>query len=227
LVLEHGHLEYRIIAEAAEDALLNPSLESRLSWFYYLFAPLAMLLATALFVLLIFGGLKSIDRSLTRVVVPGKTRVQPAQPGWYTIFYEYRSEIGGRVFDTSEQAPPMHCDLTQSGTGTKVALQRPAATTNYKMTRFAGYSVLGFQSDAAGEYDFFCEFQPGHSGDQVVLAMGTGVTRQIFKMVFVGLAVLLAGICAMVVISGLVYRSRNPRKWKKISRSPGAWPASS
>ena len=53
--------------------MLTPTSESRLSWFYYLFAPLTMLLAIALFVVVLFGGLKSVDRSLTRVIVPGKT----------------------------------------------------------------------------------------------------------------------------------------------------------
>ena len=206
--------------------MLTPTSESRLSWFYYLFAPLTMLLAIALFVVLLFGGLKSVDRSLTRVIVPGKTTVQLAKPGSYTIFYEYRSEVGGRTFDTGEQVPAMHCDLAHSDTGAKVALRRPATNANYRMTRVAGYSVLGFQSDAVGEYDFSCDFQPGHSGEQVVLAMGTGVTAQIFKMVLTGLAVLLLGFCAMGLIFAAVYRERNPRRRKIYAPPPGTWPSS-
>ncbi len=158
--------------------MLTPTSESRLSWFYYLFAPLTMLLAIALFVVLLFGGLKSVDRSLTRVIVPGKTTVQLAKPGSYTIFYEYRSEVGGRTFDTGD------------------------------------------------EYDFSCDFQPGHSGEQVVLAMGTGVTAQIFKMVLTGLAVLLLGFCAMGLIFAAVYRERNPRRRKIYAPPPGTWPSS-
>jgi hypothetical protein len=207
--------------------VLAPTSESRLGWFYYLFAPFAMFVAIVLFVLLLFGGLKSVDRSLARVIVPGKARVQLAKPGWYTIFYEYRSDVGGRVFDTGQQPPSMHCDLTRSDTGAKVVLRRPATNANYRMTRFAGYSVLGFQSDATGEYDFSCDFQPGYSGEQVVLAMGTGVTAQIFKMVLAGLAVLLLGICTAGVIVAAVYRGRNPRKRKNYAPSPSTWPSGS
>jgi hypothetical protein len=186
-----------------------------------------MLLAITMFVVLIFDGLKSVDRSLTRVIVPGKTRVQLAKPGWYAIFYEYRSEVGGRVFDTGEQAPVMQCNLAHADTGAKVALQRPATNANYTMTRFAGYSVLGFQADAGGDYDFSCDYQPGHSGEQVVMAIGTGVTGQIFKMVLLGLGVLLLGFCAMGVIFAGVYRERNPRKRRIYAPPQGPWPPSS
>jgi hypothetical protein len=213
--------------KAAEETVLAPTSESRLSWFYYLFAPLAMLFAIALFVALLFTELKSVDRSLTRVIVPGKTRVQLAKPGWYTIFYEYRSEVGGRAFNSSEQAPAMQCNLAHAGTGEKVALRRPATNANYRMTRFAGYSVLGFQSDDGGEYDFSCDFQPEISGDQVVLAMGTGVTAQIFKMVISGLAALLLGLCATGLIFAGVYRERNPRKRRIYAPPSGPWPSSS
>lgn len=207
--------------------MLTPNSESRLSWFYYLFAPLAMLLAIALFVALLFGGLKSVDRSLTRVIVPGKTRVQLAKPGWYTIFYEYRSEVDGRMFDTGQQPPAMQCNLARGDTGAKVALQRPATNANYTMTHSAGYSVLAFQSNAAGEYDFSCDFQPGYSGEQVVLAMGTGIPAQIFKMVLSGLAALLLGACATALIFAGVYRERNPRKRKIYAPPGGQWPSSS
>jgi hypothetical protein len=164
---------------------------------------------------------------LTRVIVPGKTRVQLAKPGWYTIFYEYRSEVGGRTFDTGEQAPAMQCNLAHADTGEKVALRRPATNANYRMTRFAGYSVLGFQSDAGGDYDFSCDFRPGHSGEPVVMAMGTGVTAQIFKMVISGLAALLLGACATALIFAGVYRERNPRKRRVYPPPIGPWPSSS
>jgi hypothetical protein len=213
--------------KAAEETVLAPTSESRLGWFYYLFAPLAMLFAIALFVALLFTGLKSIERSLTRVIVPGKTRVQLAKPGWYAIFYEYRSEVGGRTFNSSEQAPAMQCNLAHAGTGEKVALRRPATNANYRMTRFAGYSVLGFQSDAGGDYDFSCDFQPGYSGEPVVMAMGTGVTAQIFKMVISGLAALLLGACATGLIFAGVYRERNPRKRRIYALPTGPWPPSS
>lgn len=207
--------------------MLTPTSEPRLSWFYYLFAPLAMLLAIGSFVVLLFGGLKSVDRSLTRVIVPGKTRVHLEKPGWYTVFYEYRSEVDGRLFDTGEQAPAMQCNLARANIGAKVVLQRPATNANYRMNRFAGYSVLGFQADAAGECDFSCDFQPGISGEQVVLAIGTGVTAQIFKMVISGLAVLLFGVCATGLIIAGVYRERNPRKRRIYAPPSGSWPASS
>lgn len=38
-----------------------------------------------------------------QVVVPGSSNITLSQPGKYTIFYEYRSVVGNRIYSTGEE----------------------------------------------------------------------------------------------------------------------------
>ena len=51
-----------------------------------------------------------------QVVVPDSSNITLSQPGKYTIFYEYRSVVGNRIYSTGEGIPgPVNLISTDTG----------------------------------------------------------------------------------------------------------------
>jgi hypothetical protein len=46
-----------------------------------------------------------------QVVVPGSSDITLSQPVKYTVFYEYRSMVGNRVYSTGEMIPSIQVNL--------------------------------------------------------------------------------------------------------------------
>jgi hypothetical protein len=74
------------------------------SWLYALVA-VPPLLGIALFAYNLWTGISSISGELTQVEVPGRATLGLAEPGTYTVFYEYQSTVGERVYATPRNLP--------------------------------------------------------------------------------------------------------------------------
>jgi hypothetical protein len=168
-------------------------------WFYVL-AVLVVVIGFAIFGLLLFKNLSGITDSLIQVVVPGKIDITFSEAGKYTIFHEYQSVVGNKVYKT-EEISGLQCALTSQETGAEIALSSPSGSSTYTLGGRAGRSLWVFSIDKPGNYQISAWYPEAQEGQEVVLAIGSGFTGKIVGTVFSSLAILFGSIAIAVVIT--------------------------
>jgi hypothetical protein len=108
----------------------------------------------------------------TRVVVPGTHDIDLRSSGKYTVFYEYRSIIGGRVYSTEESEPEISASLTSQKDGRSVEMLQPSERSSYGTHSYKGVSVLQFRIEEPGTYVLTGAYDHGETGPDVVYAIG-------------------------------------------------------
>ena len=134
----------------------------------------------------------SFEKSIQRFVVPGKHSIKFNVPSNYTIFYEYRSVVGDKVFNTSSELKrKIVCQLVDES-GTEVHLHRSRYRRKYaSLNGPAGVSLLDFKIQELGTYLLSGSYQDEQEQTDIVLAITTG---------FTGKTIFVAGICAIIII---------------------------
>lgn len=176
-------------------------------------AGIGCLLVAALLGYRAVTGFLGLTDDLIRVVVPDTVDITLTSTGRYTIFYEHRSTVDGRVFNTPETLEGLRISLTSRETGSLVPLTAPGSDVEYSMRGRSGYSALGFHIDQPGTYELSAFYEGGRQGPDVVLAIGQGVGRDLVISIIAGIGavfVVLAGIGATLALT-LVPRARRRR----------------
>ncbi|MCX5813809.1 MAG: zinc ribbon domain-containing protein [Proteobacteria bacterium] len=167
-------------------------------WFYALSA-LILVVGIASFVLLLLNSLSGLDKSLARIVVPGKYDMNLTVKGKYIIFYEYQSLIGDKVYQTGQKIPQMRCNVLSKATGQPVALASPSMSYSYSFGK-SGIAVLEFTITQPGAYEIAAWYSEGKTGQEVVFAIGKGFQEKIMTTIFSCIAVLGGSIVLAIVI---------------------------
>ena len=191
------------------------------SRWYYALAGAVIVAGVAFFVITIWKGVSSLPSKLQQVVAPGKAELTLSTSGDYTIFYEYQSVIGNRVYSTGEDVPGLECTLISKATGAPVALSRSAVNSTYSIGGRSGKSVFDFHIDQPSVYEITSGYPEGRQGEEVVLAVGQGVAMGIIKMVFQSIGILFGSIAltiAIVLITAI--KRRNSAKRLKAATGP-------
>jgi len=184
---------------------------------YYALAGLVFIAGIGLFAGLLYKNLSGLGAELQQVVVPGKTDLALAKVGTYTIFYESRSVVGNKVYDTEKSLSGLECTLVSKQTGSPVPLSRTSMNSTYTFGGREGTSLLDFQISQPGTYELAAGYGPGREGPEVVLAIGQDFTTRMFVTIFGSLAALFGsfGIALAIFLVTLVKRS----KAKKLLQS--------
>ena len=162
-------------------------------WYYGLGA--AVLVAGCIyFGVFLWQNLTRIGENLTQVVVPGKSRLTLSKPGKYTIFYEYRSVVGNKVYSTSQDLSSLECSLVSMDTREEIALSPSMMDSRYSLGSRAAVSIFDFQIERPGDYELSAQYSGEQEGPEVVLAIGEGFAEDIFKTVAGGLGILFGSI---------------------------------
>jgi hypothetical protein len=142
-----------------------------------------------------------------QVVVPGEHEIHLSDSGTYTVFYEYRSEVDGRVYATAQSLSGLLVALRSKDDFTEVALSSPSGSTTYSVGGRAGVSVLKFEIDEPGTYVLSADYAPGADGPDVVLAIGK---LNLLRTILIALAIvfgpLIAG--AFVIVRAFLQRRK-------------------
>src|SRR5262249_20718771 len=147
------------------------------------------LVGIGLFLYFLIAGLSHMTDTLTQVVVPGQAELKLTQPGTYTIFLEHASVVNGRIYVNTESINRLKCAVRRGDAdGQEIPVRMPSGSVSYSIGRRSGQSVLEFFVDDAGEYWFACEYPDEAKGPEVVVAVGKGVGKRIFKTVMLSLA---------------------------------------
>jgi hypothetical protein len=94
--------------------------------------------------------------SLPRAVIPGEADLN-LSAGDYTGYYESRSVVDGRVYDTGELSA-MSCRMTNPS-GNPVELRTSGTRVTYNVGAYSGQSQFIFHAPQDGRYTLACAYQ--------------------------------------------------------------------
>jgi hypothetical protein len=172
---------------------MRDSTPIRPSRWYYWFAPLFLAAGFGVFVLEIVLGLPHLDQVLTQVLIPGKALLPLQQGKSYTVYYESRSVLDGRIYDTGESLNGLQCELHPPDEGNMVQLHVPNGSSRYSVGGRSGSAVLEFTVPRDATYDLSCAFEQRDHPQEVVLAVGSGLGLLVLKKGLLGLFGITAG----------------------------------
>ena len=191
------------------------------SRWYYGLAIVVFIIGGSLFTLFLFNSLSGLTGALTQVVVPVKNDITFPETGKYTIFYEYQSVVGNRLYFTGESLSGLQCTLASKVTGYRIALSRPLTRSTYSLGGRKGVSVLEFNIDQPGIYAFSASYPEGQEGPEVVLAMGQGFLKNLMGTIFSGLAIFFGSgaiAAAIIVVTSLKRQKAKKQLENKYSQ---------
>jgi len=175
---------------------------------YYALAALVFVAGWVLFALFLFKNLSGLSSKLQQVVVPGKAELNLAQAGTYTIYYEYESVVGSKVYSTGRSLSGLECAVTAKVTGANVPMSSTTVSSHYSLSGRSGFGVFDFTIDRPGIYVLSAQYAEGHEGPEVVLAVGQGFTTGILTTVFGGLAMVFGSMGLAVAIAVITFLKR-------------------
>ena len=182
------------------------------SRWYYLLSLLVIGLGVALFFVITFKGLSGITEKLAQMEAPGTTEMTFSEPGKYTLFYEHKSVIAGKVYDTGENLSGLWCTVVSKETNAPVPLVQPSISTSYEVGNRAGMSVLEFNIERPGVYQVSATYPENPEGQRIVLAVGQGVASRITATIIGGLATMFGSIVLAIVIAVITFVKRRRAK---------------
>lgn len=182
------------------------------SRWYYVISLLVLIGGWSLFTWFLFKNIGSLTDSLTQIVVPGQWDITLYKTGNYTVFYEYRSLVGTKIYTTNESLSGLECVITSNTKGTPVALTPASVNSTYSMGSRAGVSVLNFSIEQPGTYEFSCGYSQGKEGSEIVLAIGQGLAGKIAGTALGGLAIFFGSGLIAISIAVVTFSKRRKAK---------------
>jgi hypothetical protein len=166
-------------------------------------------------------GISALPGELQRVVIPGESAFTIDQPDEYTIFYEYKSFMNGKVYATGMNLGAFEVKITDPN-GSDVPLNPSTVSNEYDAGSYSGYAVYTFDAQATGEYTISGSIEGAGddptqtSSQRAVLAIGKDFMGKIFGLVFgtLGLvfgSLLVGGTIVVVMLIGLVKSVSKPQ----------------
>jgi len=177
----------------------SPQPQAVPSRWWYLGGLLVIMVGCLLFILLAFRGIFGLTDDFQRVVLPGRGEVRLASPGTYTVFYEHRSVVDGRVYATGERPPTFRCILRSKESGGHVPL-RPTGGGTYSAGSRAGNALFEFKIPKAGVYEFLAAYPDGETSPRVVFAVGREFTKRLVTTVVGGFSLLFGSLIASILM---------------------------
>jgi hypothetical protein len=176
---------------------------------WYLVAVLVALAGVAVAGFLVVRTISGAGEDLQRLVVPGEVEVLLDEPGTYTIYYEHRSVVDGRMFATAgTDVSALLVVVEEADTGEDVQLTAPRGNVEYEFGPHAGRAVFNFSVGDPGGYLVKARYPEGTQGAEVVLAVGQGVGRRIATGLLAGIGIPFVAFGLAVIIAVVTYVSR-------------------
>jgi len=187
-------------------------------WFYAL-AALVFIGGWVGLGVILFMRLRGTERRLQQVVVPGRAEITLPDVGNYTVFYEYKSVVGSKIYSTAPELSGLECTVISKATGAKVPLSVAAMTSSYEFGSRAGTSVFDFNIHDPGAYELSAAYSEGHAGPEVVLAVGHDFLASLLITVFGSLAIVFGSMIVSTLIAIVTAVKRSNAK-KRLHNSP-------
>ena len=102
-----------------------------------------------------------------QVLAPSSSDITLSQPGKYTVFYEYRSIVGNRVYSTSQDIPSIQINLVSKDTGDEIPLSSASVNRTYTIGSRSGVGLFDFVIDEPGAYELSASYPPAAAAGQL------------------------------------------------------------
>ena len=181
---------------------------------YYLLAILVLGAGIAYFAWSLHGGISKLAANMERVVLPGSFVVNLDQPGYYTMFYEYESEVGGRRYATGPVLSGLLCELQSKENGNYLLLNDASNLSEFAAGPHAGVSVFDFTVDAPGPYVLTAFYVEGQQGSNVVMSIAHNFDAKLHTLAQRGLWAVAISAGIAIVMTVFVFMRR--RKAKEV-----------
>jgi hypothetical protein len=191
-------------------------------WFYAIGAAV-IILGPALFGLLssssMFMNVNSLLPSI-QVVAPGKSNITLPASGEYTIFYEFQSVIGSKVYDTGRNIPVIQVNLSSQDTGSAIPLSTSFVEKTYSSGSRSGIGIFDFTVDRPGIYEISTLYHPlQEQKPEIVLSIFQGsfvnaILGEIGRIAAIVFGLFAAGV-AIIIITYL--KRRKAKKTRTLA----------
>lgn len=136
------------------------------------------------------------------VIMPGSSDITFQQTGKYTIFYEYRSMVGKRIYSTGENVPGIIVNIISKDTGDEVPLSSASTKSSYTIGSRSGIGLLDFVIDEPGIYELSASYpavrwQQEEQRQEFVLAV---IQNSVIEKLFGSIMGTVAGAMAIVLV---------------------------
>jgi hypothetical protein len=158
-------------------------------------------------------GLVNFDYDKAKFEAPGSEEISISEPGRYVVFYEYRSELYGKEYNTkSEDISDLIIDISEVRSGREVDWFVDNARTNYDL-RNAGVSMMKFDISEPTTVLVESYYKDGE-GPQIVLVVAKNFVWTIIRRVFAMIisTFLLGTIGVVLFVLPFIIRAASKRK---------------
>lgn len=176
---------------------------------FYGISGVILVIGIILFVIILVSGIiSSVDKLNNQVIVPGTKIIELNETGKYNIFFEYRSVIDGKVFDTNN-INGLICSLRNTKTDEFIKLDNSSVKSNYSVNGRAGKSIFEFAINETGKYELKAWYETG-DGEDAVLVIGKGFGKELILTIMLSIGILFAslGLAIPVFIVTLIKRKK-------------------
>lgn len=184
------------------------------AWYYGLVL-LVLLVGGILGIVFLVSNLLGVTDELTQIRVPGKSDLDLAETGSYTIFVEHESVMDGKVFSTSKDVSNFRCSLVNKQTGAEVPLSPSTMTADYNMPGRSGVSIFNFDLTETGSYEFTADYRDGMNEPQGVFAVAQGFGSKIIMLVWSVLAIFGVTVIVAILVGLAIFCMR-----RKVRNAP-------
>ncbi|MFC1552294.1 hypothetical protein ACFL6P_06970 [Candidatus Latescibacterota bacterium] len=203
----------------------------RPSRWYYVIAGLVLGAGLAGFGWLSISGISSLNGALIQVVVPGQRELILSETGSYTIFHEYRSVVGNKVYSMEPgDLSDLQCSLRFKATEEEIPLSPLPQNSYYTIGGSrSGVSAFNFLVDSPGIYVLSAQYTPGKEGPEGILSIGHGFLKQIFEIVLgcLGIGFGTLGAAVAIAVPTFLKRRRAFKLLGQVAVSTTAEPSTS
>jgi len=156
----------------------------------------------------------SSDNMDEQVVVPGFKELTFDETGTYTIFYEYRSVVDGKVYQTDQSISGLQVLVEDKETNNPVELNN-STSSSFNVNGREGVSVFTFDIDQPGTY-VLSAWYDGTQDTEVVLSVKEGFVQNLLFMVF---GIISASVCALIAIVIFIWTYYKRAKYNQTKAS--------
>lgn len=181
----------------------------------YIFPAIIIIASFALFFYMIYIGITSNLDKLVQVVIPGSVELHFDEPGEYTVYHEYVSEVDGVAY-LYQGARTFSCTLENLSTNTFIPPHTPGFSSNYEyFNKRKAVSYIAFDVVTPGDYEFSCGYGD-QTGPQTVMAISLGFWSAVFEVLGQALILLAIGIGISIymVVSINKEKEKSAKRWE-------------
>lgn len=179
------------------------------SGWYYVLAGLVFVAGSVGFGLFLFSGLSGLSGGLRQMVVPGQHELTLSGAGDHTVFHEYQSVVGSKVYSTGQGGiAGLRCSLSSKATGQEIPLSPSTVNSTYSVGSRSGVSIFDFSIDSPGDYLFSARYPAGQEGSQAVLTVARGFVEKLLVTILGGLGMMFGGLGIAIAIAVITFVKR-------------------